>query len=571
MGAGDLVAEQVIRRSVRLSPRTVTPASVRGVQVLARTRPAEPLTEWQGDLLLQQFRRQHGNTPKSGALLSASQVYQELVFAGRGQDAEAIRRSHSTTPASIPEASKSLRFFHSTRNEPALLKTIEQTHANFAALAAKASPNQLESLLLATRDVRNAEQVPAKYLGIDLLVAVEALRKHRRLPHRHSATMSQRGDDHQTSPPVQRSVQRKSYPVPYSPSLMRGSLALEILEMIGPERNLSKRVAILDHLSMERPLLAKDSEEWLVERKLRGVLAAFASWWIGNERGAYEKLSELSEEFSEDDNLKLELARLLVELDSPAQAIERIDAIEVLDAESRSSAELLALKAAAKCKDFERARLAARRLFELKLDETSDLLLVDQLIEFELPDLARAILHRLRHRQGLAKMNLLNVAQRYVNLGDRGEAASAAMAALRRSRSSQATSARQIQYHDRLAVGILQKTGKLDAMLSQFEQQVAASANSQRLSRQLLELYLTLDRTSDADRLLTAMGVPGALSNREILAMADRLVQVNLSDHALHWYLSVFKRDPKALAVNWDSFRSAVKTRDQVKRIYTDI
>ncbi len=90
-----------------------------------------------------------------------------------------------------------------------------------------------------------------------------------------------------------------------------------------------------------------------------------------------------------------------------------IDDIEVSNREMLKWAEVIALTAAVELQDRPRARLAGERLLGMQFDQTTEMTLVDQLIQLGLRDLATSFLQTARHRAGGSVSILLKIAAKY--------------------------------------------------------------------------------------------------------------------------------------------------------------
>ena len=113
--------------------------------------------------------------------------------------------------------------------------------------------------------------------------------------------------------------------------------------------------------------------------------------------------------------MRLDLASLLIQQGSPAEAIEVLDAVQPMDNMSLRHREELAITAAIAAGNAERAQRAAERLFGLRLETETQIELSAQMHQLGLHELADALLGRARRRaggQGSALVELMTQFQR---------------------------------------------------------------------------------------------------------------------------------------------------------------
>ena len=529
----------------------------------------EPLTDAQADLLLRNYKQQHNEAASAPAYLSPPIVYRELLAAGRIKAANAIIKSYDTGPDSIVDAIRSLEFFNSISERRASLQTMKHAHAKFANWSAVATPLMLESLyrqsLTAARASAQSEQLE---WAVDMMIALEAIRKNRSPSSGTPTGVMPSGVVASYTTSGSRRL-RKVLTVPFSDALMSGTFAQSFLETTGFAGSSSLQKQWLAHLSKSVSLLPRETEESNRERKLRGILAAYARWWAGSPQDAHDALRDLSQQYPDDADLQIEIARLAVVLKRPNEAVARLDQLDLKNPTSSLRAEWIALGAASQTGDVDRARIAAQRLSQMQLDPTTEMTLVRQLITLSMPDLAAKMLARLSHRKAVSVSGLLSIATYYLKLGDNDAAASAALIALKKSQASGNT--RLVESYNRNAVRLLQQTGRLEKLLDDLEARAADSSHPQQLHSELLDIYLALGRLDDARRMLQSIGTPRGKTPRELLQMAQRLVPFRLNDHAIRLYLAAFKRNPSLLSRQQDALAKCLTSGDHVKQVYAEV
>ena len=146
--------------------------------------------------------------------------------------------------------------------------------------------------------------------------------------------------------------------------------------------------AIWSTISAARPHAAPTPADAIYPRlSLSAVL-----WWSDEKDEAIAELTKVVSRGRPESDLRLDLADLLMQQGSPADAIELLDAVQPLDNMSLKRREELAITAAIAAGNAERARHAAERLFGLRLDTDTQIRLSGQMHQLGLHELADALL-----------------------------------------------------------------------------------------------------------------------------------------------------------------------------------
>ncbi|MCA9135481.1 MAG: tetratricopeptide repeat protein, partial [Planctomycetales bacterium] len=210
---------------------------------------------------------------------------------------------------------------------------------------------------------------------------------------------------------------------PLSTRLLDSSLAQQVLAFAAtdgdestarqPTQKIQLSTELIKHL--ETPLSDASPDE----AKTRLVVAAFAHWWADNPEQCYESLIRLSEQFPADVDLQIERARLASELKQPRVALETLDSFSPLDSGMLIRKEMAAMNLAAEIGDTARAKVAAERLFGMRLDVQMQLALADQLKRLGLNEQATAMLQRTRSSRARDESTELQIANAFLNAGDK--------------------------------------------------------------------------------------------------------------------------------------------------------
>ena len=154
-------------------------------------------------------------------------------------------------------------------------------------------------------------------------------------------------------------------------------------------------------------------------------------WWNDEPDEAIAELTKVLAVVRPESELRFELADLLLQQRSPAEAIELLDAVQPLDNLSLKRREELAITAAIAAGDAERARVAAERLFGLRLDTDTQIRVSGQMHQLGLHELADALLGRARRRAGWQGTALVAPMTQFQRQGKAEQAAQIALQVLR--------------------------------------------------------------------------------------------------------------------------------------------
>ncbi len=125
-------------------------------------------------------------------------------------------------------------------------------------------------------------------------------------------------------------------------------------------------------------------------------------WWNGDKEQAIAELTTVALASKPESDLRLDLAELLEQQGERGDALTIVDAVQPLDNATMKRREEIALRLAVMTGDLERARMAAERLFGLRLDTETQVRLAGQMNQLGQHELAEAVLGRAppRRQQG---------------------------------------------------------------------------------------------------------------------------------------------------------------------------
>ncbi|MEL6104563.1 MAG: tetratricopeptide repeat protein [Planctomycetota bacterium] len=331
---------------------------------------------------------------------------------------------------------------------------------------------------------------------------------------------------------------------PLSPRLLDDELAQSITSTVPQKSTDIGKVVLTDAVlsALEEPLEGASTEE----QKTRFVLAAYAHWWADRPERCYESLESLCERYPSDVDLRIERARLASVLKKPRLALDTLDSFNPLDSKMLVRKEMAAMNLAAELGDIERAKIAAERLFGMRLDVQTQLALVDQLGRLGLKERADAMLQRTRSGRSRDAATQLQIANAFLARGDTDAAAEVAYALVRRLSTGRSQS--NVASYQQQAVKILQTAGRLQPLIERAERRVESTPKAMRPKMELAELYTAAGRSEDANALWDALTKSNRVSTQLLMARAQALERSKKYDQAIDLYLNVFEKEPQRLS-----------------------
>ncbi len=533
-------------------------------------QPPEPLPDDQLDKLVSYvLSQQDGASAPSNYLsyyhrYSRAWLYEELVAAGREAQANEIESSIPTKVESVSDASLALQFFVQRKDSEKINLILEQIRSQlteWADLADKSKLSELLQLAAAAPSVTNTES----YRGtIELMIAGEVLSQESNRYRRNTSTAAL-GTVSAHVALSSGAYASHEIQIPFSSQLMSSNFSQRFYQAFKFNEDTPGRKIAIKHLQKDSVVFEDHPDRASAERKLRGVLSAFSMWWIGDMDAAYRLIANMSEAFPNDNDLRIERARLAAELKRPREALAALDAINPLDQSVLRTREMAAMNLASQLGEINRVKEAATRLFGMRLDQSMSLALSDQLGRLGMREMAAAVLQRTQRRGGQSPQQILEIANSYQRIGENQAAAEAAFTALRKLNTS---SSSNNSYYQRQAVTLLTKAGRLDGLLKQAEQRVKSSPKSMRLRTELAELYTAAGRKDDADRVLQVIAEQRPNDPQTLLATAKKLSSAGKHSEAVDMYLSAFEKHPERIRNDYYEFERAVISAKRIDHAY---
>ncbi len=307
---------------------------------------------------------------------------------------------------------------------------------------------------------------------------------------------------------------------------------------------------------------------FIADLRLASLLA-----WTNQHQKALPVMQRLFDQAAGDAPLQISIALAHLRQAQDATALELLDRIETTDGALIKDIELRALELAAKLKNTERARVAAERLFGIKLEPAEELALAKQLSELGLKAESQALFARAPQRHANDVGMLLQIMKQHENQQNLDEACQIAEQIVRRTQpiamaktlaAAQAAGAGQPQARvgavsedARLkALGLLASAGRLTPLIEQSEQQFESSPNSLRVFSQLTEFYsaatAAVPLTERAGYVEKQKALLARVAKTESpdpvfrLQIARSLVAAGSAKEAVPHYLFVLEKSPNA-------------------------
>ncbi|MEM9588674.1 MAG: tetratricopeptide repeat protein, partial [Planctomycetota bacterium] len=441
----------------------------------ATERPA-PLSDQQLDLL---WRRSNRSATAGPNATFHWMIYQELVHAGRSDQAQQLRDRCEFEPKSLSDAGQVIGFVTFIRDAKRVWHWINHLHQNVADWVIDADTSTIDKFAQLSPSSQLLDR-DAQYQWVDISVAV-ATKRQSLLPAKPArqvgAIRYALSGGYSVASPSQTQVRANAQAMLQSLSVaVGGSLSSPTWLVIG-----HRLIHQEGRFEPDHPLAS-------IELMKRRLLAAILAESRDNREAAISQLRSLTNDFPDQPDLKVELAWMTAMSQRSVEALQMLDEMEINDVELLKLREMLAIDVATSINDIDRAKLAARRLFGMKLTAQEGHALAETFVGLGMNEEAAALLNRSRSRGGQTPSQLLQMARQYLDLGKKLEAGEVAYLAYQRCTKS----TDQRGSYRATAVGLLRRAGRLDGLVREIETRAASSPNVKSAQQQLAYLYRAL-------------------------------------------------------------------------------
>lgn len=280
----------------------------------------------------------------------------------------------------------------------------------------------------------------------------------------------------------------------------------------------------------------------------------YLHWWLEQEDEAIKILTAATNSLA-DHEMTFAMAQLYERRGEHDRALQIVDSLPAGDQRDMQNRETTALRMAVYSGNIERARVAAERLFGLRLDSSLQIQLAEQMHQLGMHELAEAVLARAGRQAGDKTDVLMTLMQQYQSQGMNEIAIQIAHQLLRRTKRN---SAGMYSVHGRTvyrdddgvrhsALIVLQRSGKLEELISKVESQLAKAPASQRLIDTLIEYYTASGNDDKVTALKAKISESKQDDPKHRFQLGLELIQQGKHKEAIEHVLFAIKKDPRLL------------------------
>lgn len=272
-------------------------------------------------------------------------------------------------------------------------------------------------------------------------------------------------------------------------------------------------------------------------------------------------LIRAAELLPDDTGLRLRLAGWFQQNGHEAEALSLLDTIDSSSEDILRESELLALDLASRLGNHSRATIAAKRLNGLQLTPATVESITRILVDLGLEERAKVLSARFDGSSGSEVNSLASRMQQRAEKGDSDVAVEIAHEILRQTEglTRGAKTGDSIESIRQEAVRVLERAGKLDAVIERVRQQIRRSPDSEHLHRALLELLVSSGRMEDAEAVRQRLNEIAPVTMDGLLKEASDLERRGKHHDAGLKYLQVFAQDPQRFSSNYNRYLNTLR------------
>lgn len=321
---------------------------------------------------------------------------------------------------------------------------------------------------------------------------------------------------------------------------------------------------------------AKEPNASEFQHKMWQFGLGYLHWWNDEKDEALAVLTDASQQIPNNNDVKFELARLHEKRREFAEALALIDAITPGDQAALQQREVMALRLSVNGGDIDRARLAAERLFGLRLDSNLQMALARQMHQLGMHEQAEAVLARAGRQAGNKTDVLGGLMEQYASTGKNDVAIQIAHQLLRRSKAG--SSAPQIVAGRvrsprggddggiRLqALQVLNRSGKLPEMIAKVEAQLKNSPKSMRLLETLLEYYVAAGNDKKIEEINNKLAESKGDDPRYKYQIAMKLLDAGKTKEANEHFKVVFEKEPNLVMNQYWQLQNKYQSQNKLE------
>lgn len=548
------------------------------VQGVATAEPAETLSEEQLDLMLDAWNVVNNAHPEWATYTGGlTMVITELENAGKTEKADSLFQNLIRPDASLSEVSAAAQLATTRGDVDQMLEltlriakleqaqvgsstrrtnTLAQLGISFSQMASKMAGE--------TKDWADLDKLVTGFLKIkgDAYNSLTAARGGNLLNAASASTSSgfSSNSHHQVFSNGSQASYRQVETLPANKFLSNADVTFLV----------NLHVLYTDRLPELRSMLARYRKAAEGTAAVMAELAiAHIEFLAGAKEQAAVHLVRAAALEPDDVSLRLNLVQYYQAAGNNADALQLLDTIEAVDQGVMKDREQLALALATSVNNIDRAKLAAERLFGLRLDANFAMQLSTQMQQLGMTEMSEALLARTRRTAGNDVGTLLTLMNGYRSKGDDAVAAQIAHQIMRKtsSRSAGSSNSRDsgtLTNARTAAVAILGKNGQLDSMIDRVKDQLARSPKSIDLHRTLEEYYTAAGQTKEAAEVSEQLAALQPANVDTLIRMAQQLERSRNYSEACDKYLLVFEKDTTKFSQNYYQY---LRTFQNAKRL----
>ncbi|HUR55406.1 MAG TPA: tetratricopeptide repeat protein, partial [Gemmataceae bacterium] len=283
------------------------------------------------------------------------------------------------------------------------------------------------------------------------------------------------------------------------------------------------------------------------EKMYMHLALGYLHWWNDEKDESIAQLLAAVALVPNDHNLLMEVASLREQNGEPAVALALLDSIVPLDTQMMQRREEMAMRLAERTGNVDRARLAAERMFGLRLDADKQLDLAAKMHRLGLPQLAETVLNRAQRQAGNKTNTLVRLMSQYQSQNQNDLAVAIARQILRKAPSANVNPQRGYDENDNArnqAVGVLARSGQLKEIVERAEAQLKASPKSIQIHQSLVGYYQAAGDKEKVKDTLKKMADLKPEDGKLRFTVAQQLSNMGERDAALVEYTKAIKLDP---------------------------
>jgi tetratricopeptide (TPR) repeat protein len=280
---------------------------------------------------------------------------------------------------------------------------------------------------------------------------------------------------------------------------------------------------------------------------------AYVQAWTEDKEVALKELDAAAQLVPQDWQLRMDVARLHLEMQNFDEALTLVNSIAPLDQDAMRERETMALNLAVRLGDHERATQAAERLFGLRLDADTQIQLAGQMRRLGMNEQAEAVMSRAQRQAGSRLTTMVTLMSAHQAEGRSDVAVQIAYQILRRSRTQLGPSSRYVSSGSddgarRSALQVMGAAGKLKEMIAATEEQVKHSPQATQLVGTLAEYYEAAGEKEKSLALEAKLVEQKKDDATFRYRYAQKLATAGKLNEACDQYKIVLKQQPRLLA-----------------------